>query len=100
MNIQEYIDKIEHQLNDKELYKQVKDPTELIQNKITTLTNRLFKFDRINQIMKNQFSSIDDLPKIRGQPKVHKKDHPIRMITSPKNTILSPLSKYAFSFIQ
>ena len=97
---EEYINKIEEKLKDKDVYEEVKDPTNIIKKKITTLTKRLFKFDRINQKMKNEFSSIDDLPRIRGQPKIHKKDHPMRIITNTKNTILSPISAYAFSFIR
>jgi hypothetical protein len=68
MNRKEYLDKIEQKLNDEQLYEEVNDPTELIMKKITILTNRLFKFVRISQIMKHEFSSIDDLLRIRGQP--------------------------------
>ena len=100
MNKNDYIKRIEDKLNDKSIYEEVKDPTNIIKNKIAKLTNRLFKYNRINQHTKHELSSIDDIPHIRGQPKLHKKDQPMRLITNTKNTILSPLSKFGFLFIK
>lgn len=48
MNKNEYITKIEEKLNDNNIYEEVKDPINLIKKKITTLTHRLFKPNRIN----------------------------------------------------
>ncbi|CAF4198778.1 unnamed protein product, partial [Rotaria sordida] len=96
----EYIRKIEEKLNDTSTYEEVKDPTNMIKSKITELTNRLYKNNKISLNLKHEFSSIDNLPSIRGQPKLHKADHPMRLITCTKNTILSPLSKHAFTFIK
>ncbi|CAF1454244.1 unnamed protein product [Rotaria sordida] len=85
---------------DKNIYEEVANPTNLIKTKISTLADRLLNLKRINTNMKNEFLSIEDLPKIRGQPKLHKKEQPMRLITSTRNTILSTLSKFAFSFIK
>ncbi|CAF1234320.1 unnamed protein product [Rotaria sordida] len=100
MNKQDYIKKIEEILKDKNIYEEVANPTNLIKTKISTLADRLLNLKRINTNMKNEFLSIEDLPKIRGQPKLHKKEQPMRLITSTRNTILSTLSKFAFSFIK
>ncbi|CAF3361458.1 unnamed protein product [Rotaria sp. Silwood2] len=100
MNKADYISKIEEKLDEKDIYEQVNDPTNLIKKKLTTLTNRLFKANRITKNLKNELTSNDDIPRIRGQPKVHEENCPMRLITSTKNTILSPVSKYAFSYIK
>ena len=50
--------------------------------------------------LKNQFNSSDDIPRIREQLKIHKGNCPMRLITSTKSTILSPISKCALSYIQ
>ena len=100
MNRDEYIQKIEEKLYDNEIYEEVQDPTDTIKKKITTLTNKLFKSNKISKVLKNEFSSVDDIPRLRGQLKVHKENCPMRLITSTKNTILAPISKYAFSYIQ
>jgi HKD family nuclease len=71
MNNQEYREKIEEKLNGTTMHEEVKDPINMIKKKIKTLTNRLFKHNRINQNMKNEFPSIDDLPRKRNQPKIN-----------------------------
>src|ERR1700722_547215 len=81
-------------------YEQVNDPTKSIKKKISDLTKRLFKTNRITDIEKYELSSIDDLPSIRGQPKLHKLNHPMRIVTCTRNTILSPISRFIFSFIK
>ncbi|CAF5009225.1 unnamed protein product, partial [Rotaria sp. Silwood1] len=45
-------------------------------------------------------TSNEDLPKIRGQPKLHNANIPIRIVTCSKNTITSPISQYVFRFIK
>ena len=100
MNKNEYIKKIEEKLNDKTIYEEVKDPTRIIKNKINELTNKLFKNNKINQYTKHELTSIDDIPYIKGQPKIHKPDQPMRLITNTKNTILSALTKSGFMFIK
>ena len=44
--------------------------------------------------------SIDDLPTIRGQPKLHKNNNLMRIITCSRNTIVSPLSQFIFKTIK
>lgn len=76
-----YIQQIEEKLKDTELYQIVKDPTEKIKKEISLLTNKLFKENKITENQKYQFLSIDNLVTVKGQPKIHKKDNPIRIIT-------------------
>jgi hypothetical protein len=100
MDKDEYTTKIEDKLNDATLYEEVGDPTKTIKKRISELTERLFKANKITQIRKHELMSIDDLPRIRGQPKLHKPNHPMRKVTCSRNTITSPISKFAFSMIR
>ncbi|CAF3864368.1 unnamed protein product [Rotaria magnacalcarata] len=43
---------------------------------------------------------IDDLPKIRGQPKLHKIDTPMRIVTCSRDTITSPICQFIFRIIK
>ena len=54
--------------------------------------NKLLKQKKINLKQKLELTSTDNLAVIKGQPKTHKKDHPMRIITCPKNSIISNLS--------
>jgi hypothetical protein len=100
MNKDNYIIKIEEKLNNIDTYQEVKDPTNKIKKNISEITSKLFKQSRIKLKEKFEFTSIDNLPVIRGQPKIHKQDHPMRIITCSKNSITSNLSKFIFSIIK
>ncbi|CAF1498605.1 unnamed protein product, partial [Rotaria sordida] len=100
MNRNVYIEKIKEKLNDNKLYKIVTDPTNKIKEKINEITDYLFKTGRINEMQKFDFKSIDNLPYVRGQPKLHKDNHPMRIITCTRSTILSSISLFTFNFIK
>ncbi|CAF4865100.1 unnamed protein product, partial [Rotaria magnacalcarata] len=85
MNKNDYFNKIEEKLNDLNVYEQVKnDPTTIIKTEIN----------------KKYLTSIDDLPKIRGQPKLHKIDTPMIIVTCSRDTITSPISQFIFRIIK
>ena len=67
---------------------------------IMELARRLYKISRINLNTKHELLSIEHIPTIRGQPKLHKQNHQMRIITCSRNTITSPLSKFIFSHIK
>ena len=67
---------------------------------IMELTRRLYKLSRIYLNTKHELLSIENIPAIRDQPKLHKQNHPMRIITCSRNTITSPLSKFIFSYIK
>jgi hypothetical protein len=91
----DYINKIEEKLNNTNIYEQVKkDPTTKIKNNISKLITKLIKQN------KYYLTSIDDLPKIRGQPKLDKNNTPMRIFTCSRNTITSPLSEFIFKIIK
>ncbi|CAF1501420.1 unnamed protein product [Rotaria sordida] len=100
MNQKDYKEKMEEKLNDKKTYEQVKDPTNMIKNKLNELLNKLLSQRKIDKHMKKYLTSIDDLPKLRGQPKLHKINNPMRIITCSSNSILTPLSKFVYTYIK
>ncbi|CAF3924984.1 unnamed protein product, partial [Rotaria sordida] len=61
MNKCNYINKVEEKLNNVDLYEQVKDPTDTIKKKLSELTMRMFKNNKINAIQKLELMSIDNL---------------------------------------
>ena len=67
---------------------------------IMELTRRLYKLSRINLNTKHDLLSIENIQTIRGQPKLHKQNHPMRIITCLRNTITSPLSNFIFAYIK
>jgi hypothetical protein len=97
----DYITKIEEKLSDKNVYQQVKtDPTTKIKEEINNKITKLMNQNKITLNTKYYLTSIDDLPKIRGQPKLHKTNAPMRIVTCSKNTITSPISQYVFKYIK
>ncbi|CAF4356108.1 unnamed protein product [Rotaria sp. Silwood2] len=69
----DYSNKIEEKLNDLNIYEQVKkDPTTTIRTEINKMLTKLLNQNKITEQNKFYLASIDDLPKIRGQPKLHK----------------------------
>ena len=97
MNRQDYINKVEQKLGDIDLYEKVNDPTSLLKRKINEITMKLLSQHKIDDFQKKIWTSIDDLPYVRAQPKTHKKDHRLRIITCTRSTILSYISKYVYS---
>ena len=100
MNKDKYIQKIEEKLNDTNIYEKVEDPITQIKKHIAEITDKLLKQNKITRQKKMEPNAIEDLPKIRGQPKIHKQGNPMRLITCTNNTILSPLSKYVYIIIK
>ena len=100
INKDDYITKIEEQLNDTKKYEQVQNPKTKIKKNIGEFIDRICKQNKIKQYQKLQLNSIEDLPQIRGQIKIHKENHPMRLIICSKNTITSLISQFAFSLIK
>ena len=97
----DYINKIEEKLNDTNVYEEIKkDPTSTIKTEISKKVTKLLNQNKITEQTKYYLTSIDDLPKIRGQPKLHKNDKPMRIVTCSRDTITSPLSQFTFNIIK
>ncbi|CAF1299559.1 unnamed protein product [Didymodactylos carnosus] len=84
----------------KSVYEGVSDPTNTLKKRIAKLAKELFDKNRISLQQKKDMTSTDDLPKLGGQPKLHKTNHSMRIVTYSRNTIISLVSKLAISYIQ
>ncbi|CAF4664573.1 unnamed protein product, partial [Rotaria magnacalcarata] len=71
MNKNDYFNQIEEKLNDLNVYEQVKnDPTTIIKTEINKKVTKMLEQNKITDHNKYDLTSIDDLPKIRGQLKL------------------------------
>ena len=100
MDKEEYILKIEEKLRDQSFFEEVKNLTKTIKMNIMKLTRGLYKLSRINLNTKYELLSIENIPTIQDQSKLHKPNHPMRIMTCSRNTITSPLFKFIFSYIK
>ena len=101
MGKSEYINKIEEKFRGQNVYEElVNDPTQGLKTEISNIVTRLHQQDKIKIAQKLQLTDIDDLPTIRSQPKLHKTNHPMRIVTCSRDTILSPVSQFIFRIIK
>lgn len=89
-----YINKIEEMLLDTDTYKIItKDPTKKLTNKLHELHSGWRESDDIsNTTYRSLYVSDGILPRAYGLPKIHKLNHPFRIIVSSLN---SPLYQFA-----
>ncbi|CAF5068029.1 unnamed protein product [Rotaria sp. Silwood1] len=100
LNKDDYIFKIEQKLKDTKIYTEVTDPTNNIKSALSNFTQKLFQQQKITQGQQKYLTSIENIPTVRGQPKLHKIDKSMRLITCSRDTIISPISQLAFSLIK
>lgn len=100
MGRKEYLTKMEDKFKDITLYEVVKDPTNFLKKKMNALSTRLFKENKISEYQRYNFSEVDNLPYVRGQPKIHKNGNPMRIVTCTRSTITSNISQFTFAIIK
>ncbi|CAF4074141.1 unnamed protein product [Rotaria sp. Silwood2] len=89
------INKIEEKLKDLNIYEQAtNDRTTTVKTEINKNVTNLLKQN------KYYLTSIDDFPKIRGQPKILKNNTPVRIVTCSRDTLMPPLSQFIFQIIK
>ena len=86
----EYINKIEKELQDTTTYKQTdRDITKDVAKKAEKIVNRLHRNGYITKDMKNYMLPKNARPgKVKGNPKIHKPDIPYRIISSIEMRVL------------
>ena len=100
MNITDYIDKSEKQLNKKVHFRQLLKDQFVANNE--TVNNDLERFQKENLINKNLAEGLRTTlpwtPRFYIQPKVHKQDNPGRLVISSVNCCTSNISEYVDHF--
>ena len=102
MDKEEYIRKMEEKLSDQSTYKQIdKDPTEKLK---TELSNHLNKVKDEGQLDKRTFFKLfptkTRIPRMYGQPKIHKQNYPLREIVDSTGSAAKECDKYISKIIQ
>ncbi|CAF2836981.1 unnamed protein product [Rotaria sp. Silwood2] len=100
LNKDDYVSKMEEKLRDKKIYMQVTDPTNSIKTALSEFSQKLFQQKKISQGQQKYLTSINNIPIEREQPKLHKVDQSMIIITCSRDTITSPISQPAFSLIK
>ena len=87
MDTEDYIKKVNEDLSQNNTYqKQKKDPTTLINNKVTKIVKDMHKNGIIDDDLKKYMTPNLSRPgNVKANPKVHKEGHPIRTIISGIN---------------
>ena len=102
MDRDEYIRKMEEKLADETTYKRIKeDPTYKIKEALTKL---LTKIKNEKQLDDRTFYRLTPtqtkIPRMYGQPKVHKEDYPLREIVDSTGSVTKQCDKFVSKIIQ
>jgi hypothetical protein len=102
MDRAEYIRKMEEKLSDATTYKRLeKDPTKEIEEE---LAKQLKKIKDENQMDIKTFyrrsPTKTKIPRMYGQPKIHKQDHPLREIVDSTGSVAKETDKFISKIIK
>ena len=98
-----YIQKMEDKLKDVTTYKQIsEDPTKEIQTKINQLLNEIREKGELpNDSLYYKLRPTKTLiPRMYGQPKIHKEDCPMREIVDSTGSVTKDIDKYIASILK
>ena len=96
MDTEEYIKKMEEKLSDETTYKRIeKDPTEEIKTEISAHLNKIKDEGQIdNKTFYRLFPTKTRIPRMYGQPKIHKENNPLREIVDSTSSVAKECDKY------
>jgi hypothetical protein len=96
MDKTKYNDSMNELLNDQTTYKKLnKDPINLTKRKVNTLVKSWRDNGIIDELTYNHLKNTSGiLPRCYGLPKIHKKDHPLRIIVSSVGSPTYNLAHY------
>ena len=102
MDRTEYIRKMEEKLKDETTYKQIyEDPTYKIRDKLTT---QLQTIKEENEITESEYKYLKpkntQIPRMYGQPKIHKTGYPLREIVDGCGGVTKDMDKYISKIIK
>ena len=102
MDKEEYIRKMEEKLSDQTTYKLIeKDPTEEIKTAISNQLNKIKDEGQIdNKTFFRLFPTKTRIPRMYGQPKIHKENYPLREIVDSTSSVAKECDKYIGKVIQ
>ena len=102
MDTEEYIAKMEEKLSDQSTYKQIeKDPTEELKMALSNHLNKVKDEGQLdNKTFFRLFPTKTRIPRMYGQPKIHKPNYPLREIVDSTSSAAKQSDKYISKIIQ
>ena len=102
MDKEDYIKKMEEKLSDETTYKRLdQDPTNEVKESIAKELLRLKEERQIDNKTYYQLTPTKArIPRMYGQPKVHKANYPLREIVDSTGSVTKPIDKYISKIIQ
>ena len=102
MDRKDYLSKMEEKLKDETTYRPIeKDPTNEIKK---ALTDQLDKIKEEKQIDQRTYYKLyptkERIPRMYGQPKVHKQNYPLREIVDSTGSVAKEVDKYISKILQ
>ena len=96
MDREEYINKMEEKLKDETTYKRIeKDPTGEIKKALAEKLDKLKEEEQIDQkTYYRLYPTKEKIPRMYGQPKVHKQNYPMREIVDSTGSVTKEVDKY------
>ncbi len=102
MDREEYINKMEEKLKDETTYKQVeKDPTNEIKEALSKQLQKIKEEKQIDdRTYYKLFPTKTKIPRMYGQPKIHKANYPLREIVDSTGSVAKEVDRYIGKIIQ
>ena len=101
MNKSEYESKMDKLTKDKDTYELLKkDPTRSVKTKLVNILIKWKQDKKVSDTLYHKlYPTAENVPKLYGLPKIHKKDAPLRPIVSSSGSVLYATAKYVASVI-
>ena len=102
MDREEYINKMEEKLSDATTYKPLEDdPTFVIREKLKNKLQEIHNKGHIDDnIYKSPYPNKTQIPRMHGQPKIHKDDYPLREIVDSEGSVYKDTDKHISRIIK
>ena len=96
MDREDYINKMEEKLKDETTYKRIEeDPTSKIKEALAKQLDKIKEEKQIDQkTYFRLFPTKEKIPRMYGQPKVHKQNYPLREIVDSTGRVTKEIDKY------
>ena len=96
MDKEEYTNRMEEKLADTSTYKRLeKDPTQEIRKALYEKLKHLKDTEHIDNEIYHQIKPVKtQIPRLKGRPKIHKKNYPLREIVDSKDSVTKGVDKH------
>ena len=102
MDKKDYIDQMETKLKDRNTYREIKeDPTDDIKKELATKLKEIHEAEEISYpTYMKLYPSKTQIPRMKGQPKIHKEGNPLREIVDSIGSVYKEVDKHIAKIIK